>query len=325
MVSTKSLKVSIIIPFRAMNAYARESIAYCKLLDYDNYEIIALPDDWDDGIYPIDGVTVIPTGPVGPSQKRDLAAEHVDGEILAFLDDDAYPDRNWLKCAVRHFNSDLVGGVGGPAVTPPSDGVWEQASGAVYQSLLGGGPYTYRYIPRPTRLVKDYPTCNLLVRRSTFLDAGGFSTEFWPGEDTKLCLAITMDLGKKIVYDPGVLVYHHRRHVFDGHLRQVASYALHRGYFAKKFPQTSRLPSYFLPSALVISLIGGLPSLFFPVVGDLYIGYVSFYLALVMLSSIHTAFPNLVVVALTFVGIIVTHLVYGVWFLKGLLARKLLI
>jgi hypothetical protein len=40
------------------------------------------------------------------------------GEILAFLDDDAYPADGWLEAAMARFEDPTVCAVGGPGVTP---------------------------------------------------------------------------------------------------------------------------------------------------------------------------------------------------------------
>jgi cellulose synthase/poly-beta-1,6-N-acetylglucosamine synthase-like glycosyltransferase len=42
---SKNPMISIIIPCRKIDNYTRECIEYCKKLDYDNYEIIVLPDN----------------------------------------------------------------------------------------------------------------------------------------------------------------------------------------------------------------------------------------------------------------------------------------
>ncbi len=318
----KPPRISIIVPCKTIGPYAVECVEHCNKLAYSNKEVLVLPDEVG-GADLVPGATVIATGPIRPSEKRDLGADRSTGEILAFIDDDAFPRPDGLTHAVPLFEDERVGGVGGPAVTPPSDTLPLQASGAIYQSLMGGGPYAYRYVPGRHREVDDYPSCNLLVRKSTFLDAGGFDTEYWPGEDTKLCLAITKELGKSIVYVPGALVYHHRRNLFTGHLKQVSSYALHRGFFVKKFPETSRRLSYFLPSLLVLGLIAGLPLLFVPGLRELYLGIFGLYLLLVLLSSMHVAGGHVLLLALVFPGTVITQLTYGVWFLKGLASRSL--
>jgi len=312
--------ISIIVPVKDNNPYLEECISHCKKLDYSSYEIMILPDNslptnWED-------VKVVSTGPIGPPEKRDKGIKIAKGEILAFLDDDAFPSPDWLKNAARHFQNKEVAAVGGPAVTPSTDTLKQKASGFVYSSFLGGGNHRYRYFPTSLREVDDYPTCNLLVRKSILEELGGFGSFFWPGEDTVLCLNITQKLGKKIVYDPSVLVYHHRRPLFLPHLKQIKNYALHRGYFVKHFPETSLRLSYLLPSLWVSALVGGtLISLFNSFLRVFFLSMVLLYLGLVFSSSIRP--KHLRVSLLAFLGIILTHLTYGTFFIQGLMMRRL--
>jgi hypothetical protein len=191
----------------------------------------------------------------------------------------------------------------------------------VFSSYLVSGQYIYRYLPKKKRRVDDYPSCNFLVRKAVMLQLNGFGTDFWPGEDTKLCLEITKKLGKKIVYDPQVLVFHHRRPLYLAHMRQIASYALHRGYFVKRFPQTSARIAYFLPSIFVLGLFClGSFSLFSLPLRSLYLFGFSFYLSLVFIFSIT---KDLKLTPFVFTGIILSHFTYGVYFLKGLLVSRL--
>lgn len=312
--------VSIIVPVKAPNQYLEECIHHCLQLDYPNFEILVLPDTTFESNHP--RVRVIPTGPLPPGYKRDKALSATGGEIVAFLDDDAYPDKDYLKNALRYFRNPDVAAVAGPAVTPPHDSPLQQASGLVYASLLGSGNYSFRYTPRPHRELDDYPSCNLLVRRSILEQLGGFFTNFWPGEDTKLCLGITHTLKKKIIYAPDVLVYHHRRALMGPHLRQVRSYATHRGYFAKRFPQTSLRPAYFLPSLFVGGLLlGPLAGFLHSLLWGIYLGIVGLYLLLALGTGIATGKRRLFLPVTA--GIILTHLVYGIWFIKGVLSRRL--
>jgi len=251
---------------------------------------------------------------------------------LAFLDDDAWPREDWLKQALRHFENNTVAAVGGPAVTPADDTAREKASGRIYSSFLVSGKFRYRYLPGKLQEVDDLPSCNFLVRKSVMQELGGFNTAFWPGEDTKLCLDITGKLKKKIIYDPQLLVYHHRRPVFREHLKQIAGYALHRGYFAKRYPQTSKKIAYFLPSIFVLALLaGGILAAFIPFFKTAYIFCLSAYLLLVFLSSLSRDLPShqnfwcegLPLIPYVFAGIILTHITYGIYFLKGIFSKKL--
>jgi cellulose synthase/poly-beta-1,6-N-acetylglucosamine synthase-like glycosyltransferase len=309
--------VSIIIPVKTKNDYLMECIKVCNNLDYPDFEIIVFPDEKES----IRGARVIPTGNVTAPVKRDLAIKHASGEILAFIDDDAYPRSDWLRNAIVHFKDRQVGAVGGPAVTPESDSIRQKASGNVFSSLIGGGSTRNRYVPSSgISTTDDWPTVNFLVRKDIFKKLGGFDSEYWPGEDTKYCLDL-IESNHKIIQDPNVLVYHHRRRVFKPHLVQVKRYAQHRGYFVKKFPQTSFKPGYFFPSLLVVYMFGGfLVSNIYPILLIPYAFVLYLYFFLVLLSSISKSIKLLI---LTSLAIILTHVTYGVYFIKGLLTRSM--
>lgn len=314
------MKVSVIIAVKAWNDFLKESLRACLKLSHGDFEIIVLPDR---GFHFSDErVRIIPTGPSLPAQKRDLGAAQANGEILAFIDDDAYPSESWLDVAVPNFSDPDIAAVCGPGVTPPAEGERRQASGLVYESFAASGHYRYRYMPDTKRFVDDFPSCNLLVRKSVFDELGGFKTSFWPGEDTILCLEITTRLKKKILYDPGALVFHHRRPLFLAHLKQVANYALHRGYFVKRFPETSLKWPYFVPMAFVCWLLFGF---IFPAMGFLW-GLFYFFSLLaygifIFMGAHRKNNPKLT--ALVMLGIFLTHVFYGIFFVAGLLSSKL--
>lgn len=315
-------RISIVIAVKNDNPYLRQSLAHIATQDYPDYEVIVLPDEPIDTLAP--PVRVIPTGNELPARKRNIGVENATGEIIAFLDDDAYPIHNWLQELAANFSASDVGAVGGPGTTPPEDSFWQRVSGAVYASIATSGEFRYRYIyDRRRESIDDYPTCNLAVRKEVFLAAGGFQTNYWPGEDTELCLSITKKCGYRIVYDPMVEVHHHRRSLWNGHFKQVTQYALHRGFFVKKFPETSRRWQYFVPSLFTLGLATGwifalwrttLP-LFF-----LYCAVLIVYVICVAAASFLAA-PRLILP--TMLGTLLTHCAYGIYFLIGLCAPRL--
>lgn len=319
-------KTAVIIPVKALNDYIEECLSHMEKIDYDlsKLEIIILPDEQSElkGRYSLN-IKIAATGSIHPGEKRDKGISMTDAEIIAFIDDDVYPSKGWLKKAVELFESDdTIGAVGGPAVTPPHDSFLQRASGLIYESLLGGGGYRYRYAPEAARDVDDYPSCNLLVRKSVLDKIGGFNTEFWPGEDTVICLKIVKDLKMRIYYHPDVLVHHHRRNFPGGHIRQVRSYALHRGYFVKRFPETSLRPSYFVPSAFLLYLVNLAPlNLLFPGFWYLWNAPAVLYGILLLMEGIKT--KNILMAPVVMAGILVNHIYYGFYFILGLAAGKL--
>lgn len=316
---------SIIIPLHRDGPQFRLCLERCLALDYDRYEIIVVTDRPVAGV-PAPARMVLTGSPAdtGPGKKRDLAAAHARGDVLAFLDDDAFPARDWLSraaAALRRAGPD-VAAVGGPGLTPPASSLAERLGGAFYESLFGSGGYRYRFVRATPRLVDDYPAYNLLVRAGAFRAAGGYGNGFYGGEDTVLCLKLC-NAGYRILYDPDVVVYHHRRPVLRRHLRQVGNVGLHRGHFFKAFPETSRRASYLLPS-LFSALVGAAlcaavterrarPLLLVTAAA----GY-----AAIAADGVRRGAEPAITAALPLV-VAASHVTYGVMFVRGLLTPEL--
>lgn len=313
----------IIIDYKKHNPYRIEALSAINKQTYRNFEIILVSD------YPIsDKQPKLKKKSygryMGPAQKRDDGAKLASGSILAFLDDDAYPSKNWLKSIVKHFDKSDTAAVGGPGVTPPDVSWTEEASGWASASPVGAASYTYRFLPRSRREVDDYPSMNLAVRKTDFDQVKGFDSHYWPGEDTKLCLDLTEKLGKKIIYEPKALVYHHRRPILLPHLKQNGNFGLHRGFFARVLPKTSFRLVYFLPSLMTLGLIFLVITPYFsnPYItmltqlgGSLFGVYFAslFINAIWVLNNSGKITQALVSIPVIFV----THLWYGIRFMQG--------
>ena len=374
-------KFSIIIPVKSINDYIRETIPHIQKLSYKNWELIILPNElvnkseinqWKDL-----RIKFIHSGPVGPAKKRDLGAKKARGEILVFLDDDSYPKTDFLNIAESYFNKfsnnskniiniinrkninikknikkeDVIVALGGPALTPPSDNFWQRVSGAVFLSKFSGGvPERYIPIGKP-RFVDDWPTVNFIVKRKEFLEVGGFNSPYWPGEDTKFCLDLIQKTGKKILYIPEMIVWHHRRAGLFAHLKQIGGYGLHRGYFAKRYPETSFKLIYFIPSAFLIFTIFTitfislqilmpnilnnfillhffspyiLNKLIFTLYNFLIFGWSVYFLNLFLALKDFCKFESAKVAVVALGYTFITHLWYGARFIQGLLTIKLI-
>ena len=323
---TNQIKYSFIIPVKEVNDYIRESVPKILEIARADYEIIIYPDHGFETTEIWPKTKQIASGR-GPAVKRNLAVRDALGEFLIFIDDDAYPRKDILDILDIDFSDKSIAAVGGPAITPGSDSFLQKVSGAVFLSHFSGG-FPERYVPVGGKhLVTDWPTVNLTVRKSAFLEAGGFDCNFWPGEDTKFCLDIIDKLkeNNKILYDPSVIVWHHRREGLLRHLKQVGGYGIHRGFFAKKYPKTSFKLRYFIPSFFLLFVFGGLSlSLISVNFKILYmLGWIIYAIAmLVVLFDITRRQKNLPVALYALVYVFLTHLVYGARFLQGFLFTK---
>lgn len=319
------IKYSFIIPVKEINNYVRESIPKILAIKRDDFEIIVYPDKITDETWP--KTRQIATGSVGPDIKRGLAMHDARGEFLVFIDDDAYPRKNILDILDEDFKDIKIAAVGGPALTPPSDSFLQKVSGAVFLSFFSGG-FPERYYPKgKKRYVMDWPTVNLTVRKEVFVKIGGFTSGTWPGEDTKFCLDIISKLkeNNKILYDPRIIVWHHRREGLGRHLNQIAGYGLHRGFFAKRYPLTSFQFRYFLPSIfLLFVVIGAVLSYLFPVLTKFYLlGWLIYAIAMIKaIIDVVRIQKSFEVALYSLVYVIFTHLVYGFRFIQGFVFTK---
>ena len=314
---------TIIIPVKSINDYILETVQYIKKLDYADWELLIVTNNEEPNSFGDVRIKMMDSGRVGPASKRDQAAKNSLGEILVFLDDDSYPNKNLLTIAKEYFENANIVAIGGPAITPPEDSFLQKVSGTVFISKFSGG-IPERYISKGhVKEIEDWPSVNLMVRKSDFIEAGGFDSEYWPGEDTKLCLKLIKSK-KKILYIPNLIVWHHRREGLKSHLIQVGGYGLHRGFFARRYPATSRKLIYFLPSLFLLFLITSIFYYLFPrsIQLVLEIGWI---LYLIVLLKAYLDFRANVSSGIAFLAIgytFLTHIIYGLRFMQGIAFTK---
>jgi len=295
---------SIIIPVNFENEYLRETREKLKQQTYKNFELIVITDD-------------ISKNP-NPCIKRNLGANIAKGKYLCFLDDDSYPHKNWLANIKNQINIyPNYAAFCGPALTPPTDNILQKASGYVWSSILGsGGAGLYRSQISKPRFVDDYPTVNFIVKKTEFDRIGGFNIKYWPGEDTIFCLDL-INKHLKIFYHPSIIVYHHRREILAQHLAQTNRYAIHRGHFARIFPKNSLKIGYLIPTIFTLYFLS------IPIHKILLPLYIYGILIFITFIDILINSKKILLSILSVLTIFITHLTYGLLFIKGYLSPDL--
>lgn len=316
----KNPLVSIIIPVKEISNYLlNENLPAFVTQTYKNFEVIVLPNKSNEEdkklLLNYKWLKIISTGKVTrPAEKRDIGAKKARGSILAFIDDDAYPDSNWLKKAVQYFESQKSEVVCGPGIIPKKTNLWEKIFDEILISPIGSGGYQYRFIQKPARFIDDYPSMNFLIQKDVFQKLGGFNSEYWPGEDSKLCEDLVYKFNGKIYYNPTILVFHHRRNNLIDFLKQHANYGFHRGAFFAHGDRNSKRFSYLIPTFFVFYIV------FFALFPNLYsliplLIYLFLGLFLIIQSLVHT--KNVILSLSTFPTLFLIHVVYGTMFVKG--------
>lgn len=325
-----TIKVSIIIPVKEINDYIRESIPIILQLNNQDFEIIILPNE-DNIPFTAKKTKIVPSWKVWPAQKRNKWAQIAKWEILAFLDDDAYPVGDWLDKALEIFRNKRVVWVWWPGITPKDDSFWAKVSGAVFLTKIWWWN-PERYIPYWLQKdVDDWPSVNLLIRKEDFLEIWWFKGDYWPWEDSKLCEDLVYWLRKRIVYMPDLIVYHHRRPWFIKHLKQVWNYWLHRWFFFRKWDRNSRRFIYLIPSLFFLYISVGfvcalvLKFMIWEWIWSFYLIWLWVYwLALIFgFFDILIKLKDFGIAFFSVFYIICTHISYWIMFLKWLFKDKL--
>ena len=123
-----------ILSHRRPHLLARVLTAVAQL-DYPEFEIVVVGDQTDLAAYDLQDwlarqVRYVHFGEPNICCARNLAVQASAGEIVAFIDDDAAPEPDWLRELVRPFQDPRVATVGG--TVRASDGVSIEWQGGVF-------------------------------------------------------------------------------------------------------------------------------------------------------------------------------------------------
>lgn len=130
------------------------------------------------------------------SELRNLGAQQATAGILAFVDADNEIVDGWVEALLDILNEPAVTAAGAVYMAPPR-GTWVQHA----YGLLRGRT-------RRQSQVDWLGSGNLAVRRTAFLDVGGFDASLEACEDVDFCARLR-DAGHRLVGDPRLASIHH--------------------------------------------------------------------------------------------------------------------
>lgn len=151
-----------------------------------------------------------PLGPGTLSQSRQIGVSVGQADVVAFIDDDAFADPEWLHNLLDSFADPAVGGVGGRAVNDPPGS--ETADEAQIGRFRADGTLTGNFSADPGQVVDvDHLLgANMSFRRRAVEEIGGIH-DGYPGtclrEDTDTSFRVTR-AGWRLVFNPHAVVRH---------------------------------------------------------------------------------------------------------------------
>ncbi len=212
--------MSVIICAHNAASTLDECLAHTCALDYPDLEILVVDDGSTDTSADIarrhDRARVVSIEHSGLSTARNEGLRATSGDIVAFLDSDAYPASEWPYYLALGFDRESVVGVGGPNECPVTD-----AARARQIVAAPGGPI---HVLLSDDRAEHVPGCNMAFTRQALQELGGFDPIYTvAGDDVDLCWRV-LDRDWEIAFHPAALVWHHPRSAIRAYLRQQLGY-----------------------------------------------------------------------------------------------------
>jgi glycosyltransferase involved in cell wall biosynthesis len=212
--------ISVVICAHNAEATLDECLRHTSSLDYPHLEILVVDDGSTDATgeiarrHPRARLVSIPHSGLGAARNEGLRA--TSGEIIAFLDSDAYPAPEWPYHLALGFDRKDIVGVGGPNECPTTDGMRAQQIAAA-----PGGPI---HVLLSDDRAEHVPGCNMAFTREALEALGGFDPIYTvAGDDVDFCWRV-LDRDLQIAFHPAALVWHHPRSAIKAYLRQQWGY-----------------------------------------------------------------------------------------------------
>lgn len=204
--------ISVVIPTYGRNSFFL-SRALCSVFQqtYHSLEIIVVNDNKNNSTEyfeikqfctSVSSIIYLETGHIGSCLARNYAAEKSTGKYLAFLDDDDVwlPDK--LKVQLQYFNHDT--GI------VFSNGYWiyTNTNPEIRKPYRSPGNFK-KEVCFQDLLIQNYvgTTSQIMIKKSVFIECGGFNKDFIARHDYDLCLRVSKKY--RIIGAPDFLFEHY--------------------------------------------------------------------------------------------------------------------
>tara|TARA_B100000029_G_scaffold223166_1_gene221099 strand:- start:733 stop:1737 length:1005 start_codon:yes stop_codon:yes gene_type:complete len=223
-----SEKINIIIPAIKIDEELLSCLKEINKINYSNF-FVTIVLDYDEYSYLPKfkyKIHKLIVGKINMSKKRNLAAKKFKSKYIAFIDSDAYPNKSWLKLAIKYLKQKKGDVVGGPSLPFSNQNYSEKICYLSKRSLFVTGYLNFRKYKAKSRLCDWLESCNLVMEKKFFLKYKGMDENRYTGEDKEFFeRARRKNPNIKVFYTPDLYI-HHRERRFFGFLLQRSCFGM---------------------------------------------------------------------------------------------------
>jgi len=160
-----------------------------------------------------------------PGKARNIGAEQASANLLAFIDSDCVPEKNWVSQAHHKLQSGLkivIGPILNINSLLPISTIDNHLQFVDFQKY------------RPSKNISHFPGCNFAITKLLFNKLRGFPEDVKAGEDVLFSQAAIEKCSSKIYFDKKLVVQHKGRNKWKEFLKHNKTFGYYRGYLSLK-------------------------------------------------------------------------------------------
>lgn len=211
------MKISVIINTYNRALYLRQALGALQYQTYDDFEVVVVngpsTDDTDQVLSEFEGtIKRRDCASRNISASRNIGIKAAQGEVIAFLDDDAVPDQFWLANIASCFDKYGCSVIGGFVFDNTGSKfqaryiLTDRHADSTYLEEICVPQQTFCF--PGTRQFLTPMGCNVAFRRRDLVAVGGFDEQYDYFLDETDVVVRMIDRGFTVRIEPSVIVYH---------------------------------------------------------------------------------------------------------------------
>ncbi|CAN5351731.1 hypothetical protein BH24GEM3_BH24GEM3_06870 [soil metagenome] len=226
-------RISVVVCCYNGAATLQDCLEGLRRVEYPDYEVIVV-DDGSTDVSPLIAAgypefRLIRTPNRGLSAARNTGMTAATGEIVAYIDSDAFPDPDWLSYLAVSFRNSEHAGIGGPNIAPAGD-----SHIADCVANAPGGPV---HVLLSDTEAEHIPGVNMAYRKWCLQAIGGFDPQYRAaGDDVDVCWRL-QEREWTLGFTPAAVVWHHCRDSIRTYWKQQKGYGKAEALLERKWPE----------------------------------------------------------------------------------------